>query len=101
MLDDKVLALLGDREAAERLTAAGVLLECPFCGARMEVRNGSAYGFYKTKCVFCGAESAQQGNEILARLRNNTRAPVLTPAQLALLRIGAEPRKFEEDHHDE
>ena len=101
MLDDKVLALLGDREAAERLTAAGVLLECPFCGARMEVRNGSAYGFYKTKCEFCGAESAQQGNEILARLRNNTRAPVLTPAQLALLRIGAEPRKFEEDHHDE
>ena len=101
MLNDKVLALLGDREAAERLTAAGVLLECPFCGARMEVRNGSAYGFYKTKCVFCGAESAQQGNEILARLRNNTRAPVLTPAQLALLRIGAEPRKFEEDHHDE
>ena len=27
MLDDKTLALLGDREAAERLTAAGVLLE--------------------------------------------------------------------------
>lgn len=28
MLDDKTLALLGDREAAERLTAAGVLLPC-------------------------------------------------------------------------
>lgn len=92
MLDDKSLALLGDREAARRLTEAGVLLECPFCGCRMEVRNGSAYGFYKTKCVFCGAESAQQGNEILARLRNNIREKVLTPAQLELLKIGAEWR---------
>lgn len=27
MLDDKTLAILGDREAAERLTAAGVLLK--------------------------------------------------------------------------
>lgn len=26
-MDDKTLALLGDRDAAERLTAAGVLLE--------------------------------------------------------------------------
>ena len=31
-MDDIKLALLGDREAAKRLTDAGVLLECPFCG---------------------------------------------------------------------
>lgn len=31
-MDDKTLVLLGDREAQERLTAAGVLLKCPFCG---------------------------------------------------------------------
>lgn len=85
MLDDKTRALLGDRAAQERLTAARVLLSCPFCGARMEVRKGSTYGLYKTKCVFCGAESAQQGNEILTIFRNNTRAAILTPEQLAAL----------------
>ena len=31
-MDDKTLALLGDSAAAERLTEAGVLLPCPFCG---------------------------------------------------------------------
>lgn len=85
MMDERTRALLGDRVAQERLTAAGVLLPCPFCGARMQVRKGSTYGLYKTKCVFCGAESAQQGNEILAIFRNNTRAAILTPGQLAAL----------------
>ena len=32
-MDDVKLALLGDKEAARRLTEAGVLLPCPFCGA--------------------------------------------------------------------
>ena len=32
MLSEKERALLGDHEAAKRLTDAGVLLQCPFCG---------------------------------------------------------------------
>ena len=32
MTDDVRAALLGDREAAKRLTDAGVLVPCPFCG---------------------------------------------------------------------
>nr|DAP75506.1 MAG TPA: restriction alleviation protein [Caudoviricetes sp.] len=31
-MDDIKRALLGDHEAARRLTDAGVLLPCPFCG---------------------------------------------------------------------
>ena len=31
-LTDEKLALLGDHEAAKRLTDAGVLMPCPFCG---------------------------------------------------------------------
>lgn len=37
MLTDKELALLGDREAQERLTEAGVLLPCPHCNAPAEM----------------------------------------------------------------
>ena len=32
VMDDYRRALLGDREAAKRLTDAGVLVPCPFCG---------------------------------------------------------------------
>lgn len=38
-MDDKTLALLGDREAQERLTAAGVLLPCGRCGGEAELRE--------------------------------------------------------------
>lgn len=31
-MDDIKLAMLGNREAAKRLTDAGVLVPCPFCG---------------------------------------------------------------------
>ena len=32
-MNDVKLALLGDNEAAKRMTDAGVLLRCPFCGS--------------------------------------------------------------------
>ena len=32
MIEDVQAALLGDHEAARRLTEAGVLVPCPFCG---------------------------------------------------------------------
>lgn len=66
-------ALLGDREAQEELSSLGKLSTCPWCGSRMELKNGSHYGYYKTKCVFCGAESPEEGNEWIAILRSNKR----------------------------
>ena len=40
-MDDIKLALLGDHEAAKRLTDAGVLLPCPFCGGAVILRRVS------------------------------------------------------------
>ena len=51
---DKTRALLGDHEAAKRLTEAGVLLACPFC--KGHVRRVIGFGglnFFK--CKKCGA----------------------------------------------
>ena len=109
MIDDKTLALLGDREAAERLTAAGVLLECPFCGGGDISERESACLFGRSAyqrtykyifCEDCYSKTADYGTKKKARLAWNTRAPVLTPAQMALIRIGAEPRKFENEKGD-
>lgn len=40
-MDDIKLALLGDHGAARRLTEAGVLLPCPFCGGAGKLRRTS------------------------------------------------------------
>lgn len=93
-MDDRVLALLGDREAAERLTAAGVLLECPFCGGNAEEQDNWIF------CITCGVGYEEFDPEE-SRKAWNTRAPILTPVQLALLKIGAEPRKFEEGENND
>lgn len=39
-MDDKTRALLGDREAAKRLTDAGVLLPCAHCGGEAKFKKG-------------------------------------------------------------
>ena len=39
MLDDRILALLGDQAAQERMTERGELLPCPICGNMPEIRN--------------------------------------------------------------
>lgn len=55
-MDDKTSALLGDHEAAKRLTEAGVLLPCPFC--KGEVRRVIGFGglnfFQVQKVRGCG-----------------------------------------------
>ena len=111
MLDDKTLALLGDREAQERLTAAGVLLECPFCGSEpsTRVKVKAQYFEMTVVCFKCGVKKVV-GVEIcdteFGKMENgmieagkmwNTRAPLLTPAQMAMLGIAREPRKLEVD----
>lgn len=60
MLDDKLLAMLGDKAAAERLTERGQLVPCPlFC----------VYGTSKEEVI----------------RKWNTRAPILTPEQIKRL----------------
>lgn len=108
-MDDRVLAILGDREAAERLTAAGVLLEC-HCGGKAKMiffeKRGLPSGdmgyLAEIKCPECRAELRRWALKKKWAMESatkawNTRSPVLTPAQLELLKIGAEPRKFEEE----
>lgn len=118
MLDDITLALLGDHDAAQRVTERGELLPCPCCKgiAALYFGVGPYYMFnVRVKCKSCAHQTApafygnngtikveeahEYGKEIAVRLvtnRWNTRAPVLTPVQLSLLGIGREPRIFEE-----
>lgn len=79
-------ALLGDKEAAKRLTEKGVLLPCPFCG-ETTICEGSLRGevWYfcgKDECASLGATSE---NEYGARLAWNTRAPILSAEEIQKL----------------
>ena len=85
-MDDIKLALLGNKEAAKRLTDAGMLLPCPFCG-ETTICEGSLRGevWYfcgKDECASLGATSE---NEYGARLAWNTRAPILSAEDLERL----------------
>lgn len=92
-MDDIRLAMLGSKEAQERLMAAGVLLPCPGCnGEEMKHRAVMACVMIECQCGFMAA-----GYDLdEARRIWNQRAPLLTPTQMALLGIAREPRKFEE-----
>lgn len=101
MLDEKTRAFLGDREAQERLTAAGVLLPC-FCGRNPNLSTtalSSAPGVYATLQCDCGIMMNVYGElrteTVLKLIRKwNTRPPLLTPTQMAVLE--RETGKFEE-----
>ena len=106
------LALLGDHEAAKRLTDAGVLIPCPFCssGGRPELRVQEVeYGVCGAwvVCAECGSKTNYMGtHEFIktgtgistpmteesrqrginkARLAWNTRAPILSESELKKL----------------
>ena len=99
-MDDITLALLGDREAQERVTERGGLLLCWRCGGQAEIQELHTGGkpVYAAVCKnhYCGAYGCAHPTKAEAADYWNTRPPLLTPAQLALLKIGREPRKFEE-----
>lgn len=84
MLDDKAKALLGDRAAQERLTAAGVLLPCPCCAGKADCweDTGNLKGF--AQCMDCEL-MIQSTSKEAATAEWNTRAAILTPEQLAEL----------------
>ena len=85
-MDDVELALLGSKEAAKRLTDAGVLLKCPFCGGDAMVEYDTMEPFeYAVFCGDCGVMPATSEDEQLARLAWNTRAPILSESDMEVL----------------
>ena len=64
-MTDEQKALLGDHEAAKRLTEQGVLVPCPGCGWTGPMRDAP------TK----------------ARLAWNTRAPILSAEEMEMLNV--------------
>lgn len=100
MITDKERAMLGDREAQEAITERGELLPCWRCGGQAKVETLPTGGkpIYAVSCKEhnCGAYGCAHQTKEAAIGYWNTRAPVLTPVQMALLGIAREPRKFEE-----
>ena len=89
VLTDEKRALLGDHEAAKRLTEKGVLVPCPFCGGEVR-RVIGVMGLNFFKCKGCGAVVSfandyfnEHPNE--ARLAWNTRAPILSAEEMEML----------------
>lgn len=90
-MDDKMLALLGDRSAQEQITERGELLPCQ-CGGNAELvfqKRGSLlfykYDLYTVECKKCRMISnVYIGNKMA--IRNwNTRAPILSAEELEML----------------
>ena len=79
------LALLGDHEAAKRLTDAGVLVPCQRCAGVPKLESefpDVGYFFYTCSC---GIETGAYPTKYEARLAWNTRAPILSESELKKL----------------
>ena len=94
MIEDVRAALLGDHEAARRLTDAGVLVACPFCGGNNISERESACLFGRSSyqrtskyvfCEDCYCKTADYGTKKKARLAWNTRAPILSAEEMEML----------------
>ena len=79
------LALLGDHEAAERLTDAGVLVPCPKCRGTAE--RGLILGRKTICCTECSVMLAPAIEEDWSQLYMewNTRAPILSAGEMEIL----------------
>ena len=85
-------ALLGDQEAQKECTEKGILIPCPWCKGEMQICHGDTYGYYKTKCIRCGAESPEKPSEWEAISRNNTR-PAPSIGKCGECKYSREPTK--------
>lgn len=89
-------ALLGDRDAQERLTERGVLLPCPFCGGEMEIMIPKGIAeypadiYYRPRCKECFAIGAVGRTAKQAIRFWNTRAPILSESEMKKLSEGGE-----------
>ena len=90
-MDDKILALLGDRSAQERITERGELLPCQ-CGGNAELvfhKRGSLllykYNLYAVECKKCGMNSNVCIGKETAIRNWNTRALILSESELKKL----------------
>lgn len=101
-MDDIKLALLGNKDAAKRLTEAGVLVPCAHCGNDDDYRivmsfkkdKKKRFGEYYDVCTIyceCCTETVRQaglGKDAAAKnasLLWNTRAPILSESELKKL----------------
>ena len=86
-------ALLGDREAAKRLTDAGVLVPC-MCGGEADCNcNGLMQGGsfkWAVECLKCGLILGPFETEKEAKAQWNTRAPILSESELKKLEESGE-----------
>ena len=87
-MDDIKLAMLGNREAAKRLTDAGVLVPCPGCG-KSDTKIRYVCGDHFVACVGCDWTGPMKSSEREARLAWNTRAPILSAEEIE--RLEAQP----------
>ena len=85
-MTDKQKALLGDHEAAKRLTEKGVLLECPFCGGKAMMEYDTMEPFeWAVFCGDCGVMPTSSEDKQVAALAWNTRAPILSAEEMEML----------------
>ena len=99
VLTDEKRALLGDHEAAKRLTDAGVLVPCPCCGGNARViytGNGSgplgyiSNVYMRSKpgfvmCDKCGLQTSRNMRACRAVSKWNTRAQILSAEEVEIL----------------
>lgn len=74
-MNDVKLAMLGNKEAAKRLTDAGVMVPCPGCGGD-DFKECDACGDHFVACKVCGWSGPMKNSPAEARLDWNTRVAV-------------------------
>ena len=78
-------AMLGDHEAAKRLTDAGALLSCPMCGKASVLHSIDNCKTVYAVCPACGLMARAYKGHYKARLTWNTRAPILSAEETEML----------------
>lgn len=77
-------AMLGDKQAQERVTERGEMLPCPICGGT-DVKMCYVMGDLWFQCNKCGCGCGFRSSEKAARKDWNTRPAMLTPEQIKRL----------------
>ena len=83
---DALLALLGDQDAALRLSKKGSLLPCPWCGGENILTSYDSLSSH-CECASCCTHgpSVWDGTREEAILAWNTRAPILSEREMETL----------------